>query len=689
MLRAICWLAVAVLLPGGYALAAPPGTAETVQAQPAPHATVGRLAAEVRDLGWICFGARSESGDWDLFVCRPDGSRRHNLTNTPELSEFAPQFSRDGRKLLYRRIPRNETLDNNRHGEQGGLVLANADATAPVVLGGPGELPWASFGPDGTQILSLSIQGVAFYDLDRRAVVRTLPRKGFFQQVTWSPDGRWLVGVANSFGTGWSVARMDVATGEVGAVNRVDCCTPDWFPDSREVVFSWRPPGQKVNNGYGWTQLWRATADGQSRQLVYGEDGRHVYGGCVSPDAKYVLFTGNMEEDGDPGRAGAPMALMRLRDAPIIGGESTNLRALHPGAKDGPVLALPPGWEPCWTGIEIFGRNASGTTGADPAMEVNASNNDAVPEVGAPMAVANAARNAPLAAELRTKGWLVFSAKTASGDWDLFTMRPDGSDRQPITTTPEHNEAGARFSPDGRRLLYYRMPRAEPVDNNNYGTFDLVLANADGRVPVVFGSEFAWASWGPDSRAIACLAPKGIRLVDVTTRAVIRELPRRGIVSQLVWSPDGRRFAGTANGLGPFWNLGCLDLETGAIRAVSETERYNCTPDWAPDSRGIVYARGIIPEQPGHAELWVASLDGTERRRLYAETGHHIYGACVSPDGQYLLFTRSREDLGQVPDIEMAIIRWPRESNAPDATPVRLDLGAGWEPHWTEKGIIP
>ena len=75
-----------------------------------------------------------------------------------------------------------------------------------------------------------------------------------------------------------------------------------------------------------------------SRKLVYGEDGRHVYGGCVSPDGKYVLFTGNMKEDGDPGNAGAPMGLMRLADAPIIAGESKDLRALHPDAKSGPVL---------------------------------------------------------------------------------------------------------------------------------------------------------------------------------------------------------------------------------------------------------------------------------------------------------------------------------------------------------------
>ena len=57
-----------------------------------------------------------------------------------------------------------------------------------------------------------------------------------------------------------------------------------------------------VNHVLAWLG---ADAEGKSRQLVYGEDGRHVYGGHVSPDGKYVLFTGNVEEDGDPGNAGA------------------------------------------------------------------------------------------------------------------------------------------------------------------------------------------------------------------------------------------------------------------------------------------------------------------------------------------------------------------------------------------------
>jgi hypothetical protein len=43
------------------------------------------------------------------------------------------------------------------------------------------------------------------------------------------------------------------------------------------------------------------------------------------------------------------MGLMRIADAPIIGGESADMRAQHPRANSGPVLALPVGWEPCWT----------------------------------------------------------------------------------------------------------------------------------------------------------------------------------------------------------------------------------------------------------------------------------------------------------------------------------------------------
>ena len=104
-----------------------------------------------------------------------------------------------------------------------------------------------------------------------------------------------------------------------------------------------------------------------------------------------------------------------------------------------------------------------------------------------------------------------------------------------------------------------------------------------------------------------------------------------------------------------------------------------------------------FPKRADCAEAWVASADGKQRQTLYTEAGRHIYGACASPDGRYLLFTRSVEDLGSV-DHEgttIAIIRWSDAPMAGDEQAAkvsqmsaarrgpRLDLGHGWEPHWT------
>jgi len=664
--------------------------------QAARDPSTTRLAALVRDRGWIVFCARSDQGDWDLFLCRPDGSLLRNLTKTPEFNEAAPQFSRDGRRLLYRRLPRREPIDGNRYGAQGELVIAQGDATNPVVMGTSGEYPWASWSPDGEQIACLSIKGVSLIEVASREVVRTLPRNGLFQQLTWSPDGKWLSGVANAFGAGWSVARMDSASGAASAVSRVDCCTPDWFPDSRSLIFSNRPPGQAENQGNGWTQLWMADLEGKSRRLVYGEDGRHVYGGDVSPDGMYVVFTGNMREDGDPADRGAPMGLMRLADAPIIGGESTALRKLHPGAGSGPVLVLPVGWEPCWTVAEIAGA-------LPPEVASSRAGTSSAPSTLAGTQAEALDDAATLAREVRDHGWIAFSAPTSQGDWDLFMSRPDGSGRTTITDTREFHEAGVRFSPDGSRILYYRILRSDAVDNNTYGTYELVIAAADGGHPVVYGRGFSWASWGPDGTQLACLDQRGIRIIDVASRSLVRQLPRKGLVQQLIWSPDGKWFAGTANGLGPFWNIGRMDAQTGRLNPVSETERYNCTPDWMPGSRQILYSRGIIPEASGFAELWLASGDGQERRVLYAEKDRHIYGGCASPDGKYLLFTRSQVDLGRVENsrtsmaiIRMADTRTPGEPNRATTTdrlttprgPL-LDLSWGWEPHWTSAEIRP
>src|SRR5262249_35914616 len=128
---------------------------------------------------------------------------------------------------------------------------------------------------------------------------------------------------------------------------------------------------------------------------------------------------------------------------------------------------------------------------------------------------------------------------------------------------------------------------------------------------------------------------------------------------QLVWSPDGKSFTGTANGLGQYWSIGALTSANAKVGAVSEPERYNCTSDWMPDSRHILYSRGTIPDKNERAQLWRAAPNGRERDLVYAEAGRHIYGGASSPDGRYYLFTLSVEDLGKVNHSQttMAIVR--------------------------------
>ena len=245
------------------------------------------------------------------------------------------------------------------------------------------------------------------------------------------------------------------------------------------------------------------------------------------------------------------------------------------------------------------------------------------------------------------------------------------------------------------------MARGETLDNNKYGTNDLVISRADGTDPAVFGEEFSWALCSLDGTQVACLSREGIRFIDLATRGIVRKLDRKGFVEQLFWSPDGKWLIGTANGLGEQWAIGRMDAVTGELNRVSDGNCFNCTPDWFPDSERVVDPRGIRLRRAGRA--WMAEANGEGKRMLYGEIGRQIHGGAISPDGHYVLFTRSREDLGKVDNssTEMGLIRledtpivggkravlrdqYPRAKNGPV-----LELSAGWEPHWTAAKQTP
>jgi Tol biopolymer transport system component len=324
-------------------------------AEPVRDPAAEKLARDVADLGWLLFAGKSAQGDYDLFVCRPDGSKLRNLTNTPASNEFNARFSADGSKLLYRRIPRTEAINHTLHGQFGEFVTANSDGTHPVVHGKPGEFPWASWSPDGKQIACLhKAEGkIRIFELGSKKLLREMPSYGVFQQLYWSPDGKRLCGCANVAGADWNIVDIELATGKVTLLSRNLNCTPDYFHDSARVIHSHRQPG--LADGYGWTMVMQASVDGKRRTLVYAERERHVYWSCTSPDDQYAVFSIFPEDSGIDGE----MAIVRLADTPIVvspGVPYKELKEIYPNAKEGPVLRLtnvPPGFEPHWASANL------------------------------------------------------------------------------------------------------------------------------------------------------------------------------------------------------------------------------------------------------------------------------------------------------------------------------------------------
>jgi len=324
-------------------------------AKPVRDPAVEQLAKEVAHLGWIAFAGKSDPGDYDLYLCRPDGSKLRNITKTPDLNEFCVRFSSDGKEILYRRIPKSEHINHTLHGQFGELVIANSDGSNPKVQGKPEEFPWASWSPDGKQIACLyKREGkIRIFDLESKKLLREMPRYGVFQQLYWSPDGKRLCGCANVAGADWNIIDIELATEKVTLLSRYLNCTPDYFHDSARVVNSHRQPG--LADGYGWTMIMQATVDGTSRTLVYGEREKHVYWTCTSPDDQYVIFSIFPKDNGIDGE----MAIVRLADTPMVVSSTVpykELEALYPNAKKGPVLHLtnvPAGFEPHWTSANL------------------------------------------------------------------------------------------------------------------------------------------------------------------------------------------------------------------------------------------------------------------------------------------------------------------------------------------------
>jgi Tol biopolymer transport system component len=208
----------------------------------------------------------------------------------------------------------------------------------------------------------------------------------------------------------------------------------------------------------------------------------------------------------------------------------------------------------------------------------------------------------------RESGLLAFSSNR-DGDFDIYTMRADGSGLTQLTRNAESPKSEARdespaFSPDSRFIAFASTRDHEP---GGMGSYELYVMRADGSEHV---------------------------------RLTRNELPEFGPR----WSPDGAKlvFVGCRDaGDGRTCEIETMNRDGTERRRLTTNHAFETDPSWSPDGAKITYVRMEAQSHDQHFEIYVMNADGSDARRLTNDDtadGSPDW----SPDGLKIAFVSNR-----------------------------------------------
>jgi Tol biopolymer transport system component len=420
-----------------------------------------------------------------------------------------------------------------------------------------------------------------------------------------------------------------------------------WSPDGRRIAYV-------LPGGPAGDALAVADRTGENERVVLPvAGGLHAHWLAWSPDGRYLYFnrgvtSGNLEPseihrvavDGGPEEVVIATSRRASFPLPLAGGL---VYSANPSSVD---LAL--WWKP-WNGDPVrittgIGEYAEARLSPDARRMVatvyqprralwTISIDDPAPR---PALLTQAASGDSDPAWSPKGDRLAFSS-TRSGDRNIWTAKPDGSDARQITTG-EAIDDRPQWSPDGAQIAFV---------SSRGGERGIFLVGADGGTPrrVVAAKVLNAVTWSSDGREILYSTSHGDRpalfRVGIDGGAPTR-LPTPTAASSPAWSPvnDVIAYVATVRASGKTqgrtWPA-FMRASGDPIQAPDKPTLANGTVAWSADGKWLA---GISSPGTGASSIWMFPADGKASPRKLIEFGPEgrPWGLTWSPDGRRLVF---------------------------------------------------
>lgn len=247
---------------------------------------------------------------------------------------------------------------------------------------------------------------------------------------------------------------------------------------------------------------------------------------------------------------------------------------------------------------------------------------------------------------------------------EIFTMRPDGSDRRLLT----HNSVldnDPDWSPDGSQIVYISAVDSEPGAPARRR--DVFVMNADGSgshrlFSMPGGAGATHPRWSPDGTRISFDSFDPVRLgfepyvmnSDGSNVKLIRSM--QGENFGLEWSPDGTRFIFLSNRAPRFvWTLFVMPVDGSSDQQISGDDA--CTDNigrwvqWSPNGSLIAFSCST------HfgSSIRLLLSDGSSSDVTISSTPVD-FSPVWSPDGLQIAFASDRSFIGGNPVPQVYVI---------------------------------